>query len=58
MALIGGGMLFTHVHTVAPYAWGDAEWAAVVACVTQVYSPYDITIAETVPPAGTASMMR
>ena len=41
-------------HTVSPYAFGDAEWDAVVACVSQVYSPYDITIAQAIPTDGSA----
>ncbi len=41
-------------HTVAAFAFGDAEWSAIVTCVAQVYSPYDITVTQAVPPSGTA----
>jgi hypothetical protein len=34
-------------------AAADTEWAAIVACVKEVYSPYNITVTDTQPPDGT-----
>ncbi|HEY5945956.1 MAG TPA: MYXO-CTERM sorting domain-containing protein [Kofleriaceae bacterium] len=34
-------------------ALADAEWAAVVRCMQEVYSPYAITVSDAPPPAGT-----
>lgn len=39
---------------VSPFGFGDAEWAAVVACVREVYSPYAIDVVEARPAAGVA----
>jgi hypothetical protein len=30
----------------------DAEWAQVVACVQQVYSPFNVTVTDQIPPGG------
>ncbi len=48
-------------YTVAEFADGngdlgataDADWAAVVKCIQEVYSPYGITVSDQPPPAGT-----
>jgi len=37
---------------VGAYAWGDAEWAQVVECVREVYSPYALTLTDTRPTSG------
>lgn len=43
----------TGTYQLGAFAYSDAEWAAIVACVTEVYSPYAITITETEPSAST-----
>ncbi|HEU0034380.1 MAG TPA: MYXO-CTERM sorting domain-containing protein [Kofleriaceae bacterium] len=40
-----GGSMFT----VAEFAWGDAEWNALVQCFKEVYSPYAVTITDVQP---------
>ena len=35
-------------------AAADAEWAAIVTCMQEVYSPYGIVVSDQPPPAGTA----
>jgi hypothetical protein len=39
--------------TVTAYAWGDAEWAQVLQCMKEVYSPYDVTVTDVRPTSGT-----
>ena len=39
--------------TIPEFAWGDAQWAAVVKCVKEVYSPYNIAIVDVRPDANT-----
>ena len=40
-------------YTLSAYAFGDDEWKAVVKCVSDVFSPYDITVVDTKPDSGT-----
>ncbi len=35
--------------TVSEFAWGDSQWNAIVQCVKEVYSPYNINIVTTKP---------
>ncbi len=39
-------------YTLAAFAYTDAEWQAIVTCVQQVYSPYDVQIVDTEPTSG------
>jgi MYXO-CTERM domain-containing protein len=39
--------------TVTAYAWGDAEWAQVLQCMQEVYSPYDVMVTDQKPTSGT-----
>ena len=41
-------------YTVSPFAWGDAEWDAIVQCMKEVYSPYKVTVTDEPPAAGVA----
>jgi hypothetical protein len=36
-------------HVISEFPWGDAEWDAVVSCLKDVWSPYNITLTETRP---------
>jgi len=38
--------------TISEFAWGDDEWDAIVHCVKEVYSPYDIVITDELPAPG------
>jgi hypothetical protein len=38
--------------TISEFAWGDEEWDAIVRCVKEVYSPYDIVITDELPAPG------
>lgn len=38
--------------TIPPYPWGDASWQALVACVTQTYAPFAVTITDVDPGAA------
>lgn len=40
--------------TISEFAWGDDEWDAIVRCVQEVYSPYDIVITDELPAPGVA----
>lgn len=40
-------------YTLTAFAFGDSEWAAVVKCVKEVFSPYDVAIVDTKPADGT-----
>jgi MYXO-CTERM domain-containing protein len=39
-------------YTVSEFAWGDAQWAEIVTCMKEVYSPYKIEITDQQPPPG------
>ncbi|MBS1119643.1 MAG: hypothetical protein H6Q90_1871 [Deltaproteobacteria bacterium] len=36
-------------HAVTEFAWGDAEWAEVLQCMKDVYSPYAVTVTDVQP---------
>jgi hypothetical protein len=40
--------------TLSEYAYGDAEWDALMKCMREVYSPYGLTITDVEPAAGVA----
>ena len=40
-------------YTLTAFAFGDTEWAAVVKCVQDVFSPYDVAIVDAKPADGT-----
>src|SRR5262249_49841641 len=37
---------------VSAYAWGDAEWAQVVKCMQEVYSPFNVMVTDVQPTSG------
>src|SRR5262245_7481822 len=37
---------------VSAYAWGDAEWAQVVQCMKEVYSPFNVMVTDVQPTSG------
>src|SRR5690606_18523689 len=39
-------------YTISEFAWGDDEWNAIVQCVKEVYSPYQVTITDQLPAPG------
>lgn len=41
-------------YTLSEFAWGDAEWDAVVQCVKEVYSPFAVTVTDQQPTGGVA----
>ncbi len=38
--------------TLSAFAFGDDEWNTVIACVKEVYSPYNITVTDQLPTSG------
>lgn len=40
-------------YSLSAFAFGDAEWAAVVKCVQDVFSPYDLKVVDVKPDAAT-----
>ena len=40
-------------YTLTAFGFGDSEWAEVVKCVRDVFSPYDLAVVDTRPAAGT-----
>jgi MYXO-CTERM domain-containing protein len=41
------------VVTLSEFGWGDTTWNAVMQCLREVYSPYDVTVTDQKPPDGT-----
>ncbi|MBA3457998.1 MAG: hypothetical protein H0T42_33255 [Deltaproteobacteria bacterium] len=39
---------------ISEFEWGDTEWASIVTCMKEVYSPYNIQITDTQPVPGVA----
>jgi hypothetical protein len=49
-----GGYPEGTVYTIQPFALGDALWDEVLACVTEIYAPYDIIVTDERPGGTTA----
>ena len=48
-AVAGTSDLITNAATVMGYPFDDTTWAAIITCVQQVYSPYNITVTDQQP---------